>query len=148
MKGQELLRDLTDKSMRNFARIPEEDLPDGWICSIRTALGMSLRELGDIANITPQGIKDIESREKTGRITVTALKQIGKHLNLKLVYGFAPLEGSLKRMTGGPAQTLSGKSAATRRKIQGVRSAGERKTSGNIPQETRQKRSDFCWEED
>ena len=56
-----------------------------------------MRQLGKIVNITPQGVMDIESREKEGNITIAALEQLGRHLNMKLIYGFVPLEGSLQK---------------------------------------------------
>ncbi len=98
MKTQELILNQTDNRIRKIARIKDENPPNGWIYTIRMALGMSLRQLGKMANITPQGVKDIETREKNGNITISSLEQIGKQLNMKLVYGFIPLDGSLQRM--------------------------------------------------
>ncbi len=97
MKTQELILAQTDKRIQKFAKITEDTPPKGWIYTLRTSLGMSMRQLGKIANITPQGVMDIESREKEGNITIAALKQLGKHLNMKLVYGFVPLDGSLQQ---------------------------------------------------
>ena len=98
MKTQELILNQTDNRIRKIARIKDENPPNGWIYTIRMALGMSLRQLGKMAIITPQGVKDIETREKNGNITISSLEQIGKQLNMKLVYGFIPLDGSLQRM--------------------------------------------------
>lgn len=98
MKTQELILNQTDNRIRKIARINDENPPNGWIYTIRMALGMSLRQLGKMAKITPQGVKDIETREKNGNITIASLEQIGKQLNMKLVYGFIPFDGSLQRM--------------------------------------------------
>jgi predicted DNA-binding mobile mystery protein A len=97
MKIQELILAQTDKRLRKLAKISDSIPPQGWIYTIRTALGMSLRQLGNIANITPQGVKDIEDREKNGNITIAALEQIGQALNMRLVYGFVPNEGTLQK---------------------------------------------------
>ncbi len=70
----------------------------GWIYSIRQALGMSMRQLGNRMSITPQSVKEIEEREKSGTITLKVLRQFGQVLNLKLVYGFIPSEGSLEKI--------------------------------------------------
>ncbi len=70
----------------------------GWIYSIRKALGMSMRQLGNRMGITPQSVKEIEEREKSGTITLKVLRQFGQALNLKLVYGFIPSEGSLEKI--------------------------------------------------
>jgi predicted DNA-binding mobile mystery protein A len=97
MKIQELILAQTDKRLRKLAKISDSIPPQGWIYTIRTALGMSLRQLGNIANITPQGVKDIEDREKNGNITIAALEQMGQALNMRLVYGFVPNEGTLQK---------------------------------------------------
>ncbi len=97
MKTQELILAQTDKRLRKLAKISDCIPPQGWIYTIRTALGMSMRQLGNIANITPQGVKDIEDREKNGNITIAALVQMGQALNMRLVYGFVPNEGTLQK---------------------------------------------------
>jgi len=97
MRTQELILEQTDKRIRKLAKISEENPPQGWIYTIRKALGMSLRQLGKIAKITPQGIKDMEDREKNGNITISAMEQLGKNLNMRFIYGFVPLEGSLQK---------------------------------------------------
>jgi len=70
----------------------------GWIYSIRQALGMSMRQLGNRMGITPQSVKEIEEREKNDTVTLKVLRQFGQALNLKLVYGFIPSEGSLQKI--------------------------------------------------
>ena len=112
MKTQELILIQAEKRIRKLSKISEENPPQGWIYTIRIALGMSMRQLGKIANITPQGVKDIESREKNGNITITALEQLGKYLNMKLVYGFVPLDGSLQKMIDKKAFAIAKKIVA------------------------------------
>ena len=109
MKTQELILTQTDNRIRKFARITEGTPPKGWIYNIRTSLGMSMRQLGKIANITPQGVMDIESREKEGNITIAALEQLGKNLNMRLVYGFVPAEGTLQKKIDKQALALAKK---------------------------------------
>ncbi|MBK8425272.1 MAG: helix-turn-helix domain-containing protein [Lewinellaceae bacterium] len=60
---------------------------EGWIYSIRTALGMSLKQLGRRLKMTPQGIKDIERREKDGSLTLQRLREVAAALDMQLVYG-------------------------------------------------------------
>ena len=97
MKTQELILAQTDKRILQLAKIAEEKPPTGWIYAIRMSLGMSMRQLGKIAKITPQGVMDIESREKDGNVTIAALEHLGKDLNMKFIYGFVPSEGSLQK---------------------------------------------------
>ena len=99
MKKQILILEHVDKKISQLKKA--EDLvipPAGWIYSIRQALGMSMRQLGNRMGITPQSIKEIEEREKNGAITLKVLRQFGQALNLKLVYGFIPSEGSLENI--------------------------------------------------
>jgi hypothetical protein len=39
----------------------------------------------------------MEDREKNGNITIAAMEQLGKDMNMRFVYGFVPLEGSLQK---------------------------------------------------
>lgn len=72
--------------------------PTGWIKAIRTSIGMSMQQLGKKLSISKQGVLDIERREKDGSITIKSLKEIGRVLDMKLVYGFVPNDGSLEAL--------------------------------------------------
>jgi predicted DNA-binding mobile mystery protein A len=48
--------------------------------------------------MTPQGVKDIERREKEGTITINSLKVAADALGMQLVYGFIPREELLEKM--------------------------------------------------
>ncbi|MCA6482690.1 MAG: helix-turn-helix domain-containing protein, partial [Chitinophagaceae bacterium] len=58
--------------------------PIGWIKSIRTALGMSLQQLGKKLNVTKQAALDIERREREGSITIKSLKDVANALDMQL----------------------------------------------------------------
>ncbi len=90
---QQLSRKLKPFKLPQQASTPS----DGWIHTIRTALNMSLRQLADRLEITPQGVKKLEQREKDGSITLKNLREAGKALDLQLVYGFIVKE-SLEKM--------------------------------------------------
>ena len=99
MKKQILILDHVNAKIAQLKKA--EDLvipPAGWIYSIRQALGMSMRQLGNRMGITPQSVKEIEEREKNGTVTLKVLQQFGHALNLKLVYGFVPSEGTLEKI--------------------------------------------------
>jgi predicted DNA-binding mobile mystery protein A len=82
--------------MLGFAQLKEVAIPPtGWIKAIRNALGMSMQQLGDKLSISKQGILDIEKREKEGSITIKSLKEIAGALDMQLVYGFVPNDGSI-----------------------------------------------------
>lgn len=81
--------------------------PTGWIKSIRTALGMSLQQLGNKLNVTKQAALDIERREKQGSITIKSLKDVANALDMQLVYGFVPKDGSLEALIEKKATELA-----------------------------------------
>ncbi len=99
MKKQTLILEHVDAKISQLKKASDLVIPAaGWIYSIRKALGMSMRQLGNRMGITPQSVKEIEEREKSGTITLKVLRQFGQALNLKLVYGFIPSEGSLEKI--------------------------------------------------
>lgn len=81
--------------------------PTGWIKAIRAALGISLQQLGNKLSITKQSVLDIEKREKEGTITIKALREAGKALDMQLVYGFVPNDGSLEALIERKAEALA-----------------------------------------
>jgi len=99
MKKQIIILEQIDKKILQLKKV--EDLtipPSGWVYAIRQALGMSLRQLGKKMGITPQSVKEIEEREKTGSVSLNVLRQFGKCLDLKLVYGFVSKQDNLEDM--------------------------------------------------
>lgn len=81
--------------------------PPGWVKAIRSALGMSLSQLGKKLSITRQSAQDIERREKDGSITINSLKEIAKALDMQFVYGFVPNDGSLEALIEKRAKQLA-----------------------------------------
>ncbi len=81
--------------------------PFGWIKAIRTALGMSLQQLGNKLSVTKQSVKEIEEREKEGAITLKTLRETAKALDMELVYGFVPKDGSLEKLINRKARELA-----------------------------------------
>lgn len=85
--------------MLSFASLRQVAVPPtGWIKAIRTALGMSMQQLGNKLNVSKQGVMDIEKREKNGSITIKSLKEIARAMDMQLVYGFVPNDGSLEAL--------------------------------------------------
>lgn len=90
------LQQLNNK-MLSFSKLKQVALPPtGWIKAIRTAIGMSMQQLGNKLSVSKQGVLDIEKREKDGSITIKSLKEIARVLDMQFVYGFVPNDGSLE----------------------------------------------------
>ena len=103
------LQQLNNKMLK-FATLKQVAIPPtGWIKAIRTAFGMSMLQLGNKLSITKQGIMDIEKREMEGSITIKSLKELGRALDMQLVYGFVPNDGSLDALIERRATELATK---------------------------------------
>ena len=100
---QQLNKKLSEISYLQKFPVP----PIGWIKSIRTALGMSLQQLGKKLNVTKQAALDIERREREGSITIKSLKDVAGALDMQLVYGFVPKDGSLDALIEKKATELA-----------------------------------------
>jgi predicted DNA-binding mobile mystery protein A len=81
--------------------------PTGWIKAIRNAIGMSMLQLGNRLSITKQSVQDIERREKDGSVTIKALREAARVLDMQLVYGFVPNDGSLELLIERKAKELA-----------------------------------------
>jgi predicted DNA-binding mobile mystery protein A len=108
MKTKILIREQLDNKIVKFSNLENVVIPpQGWIYSIRQAINMSLRQLGQRMSITPQSVKEIEEREKSGTISIKVLKQAAAALNMKFVYGFIPSEKTLEGMIEKKAEELA-----------------------------------------
>jgi predicted DNA-binding mobile mystery protein A len=81
--------------------------PTGWIKAIRNAIGMSMLQLGNRLSITKQSVQYLERREKDGSITIKALREAARVLDMQLVYGFVPNDGSLELLIERKAKKLA-----------------------------------------
>jgi len=91
--------DQTQVKLDPFSVLKSEIKPDnGWVNAIRVSIKMSLRQLGERLHITPQGVRDLEKREKEGAITINTLKEVGRVLDMDLVYGFISRHNTLEEM--------------------------------------------------
>lgn len=69
MKSQKRLQiDQPDQKIAGHLSFPDPPTK-GWIHAIRTAMNMSLRQLGSRLGITTQSAQEIEAREANGSIT-------------------------------------------------------------------------------
>jgi predicted DNA-binding mobile mystery protein A len=103
-----LLLEQADRKLQPFKDLEIIIIPSkGWINTIRAALRMSLRQLGNRLNISPQSVKEIEEREANGSITIKSLREAGMALNMRLVYGFVPMDGSIQKMIEKKAYNLA-----------------------------------------
>ena len=93
---QQLVLDQIDKKLVSFYSLKSVVMPEkGWVNTVRTALKMSLRQLGNRMNFSAQNIKQIEEREANGTISINSLREVANAMDMKLVYGFVSKHESL-----------------------------------------------------
>ena len=90
--------------MRQYARIVDdaaaragglETPPQGWLATLRKALGMSARQVGERAAITKAAVYQAERNELAGGITLRQLKKVAAALDARVVYAIVPAQGSV-----------------------------------------------------
>lgn len=105
---QKLMIGQLDSKLQMFIPLLESSLPEnGWINAIRTSFKMSLRQFSERLGISSNSAKSIEKREKEGAITLKSLEEAGRVLNMKFVYGFVPMEGSIEKTIENKARKLA-----------------------------------------
>lgn len=105
---QKLMIEQLDAKLQLFKPLIKNPSPEnGWIHAIRTSLKMSLRQFSDRLGISGNSAKSIEKREKEGAITLKSLDEAGRALNMKLVYGFVPMDGSIEKTIENKAKELA-----------------------------------------
>ena len=70
----------------------------GWVNAIRTTLNMTMDQLAVKLKLTKGAVQKIEEREASGQITISKLKDVGNALNMKFIYGFIPIDGSIDNL--------------------------------------------------
>jgi predicted DNA-binding mobile mystery protein A len=97
--NQKLYLEQIDRKIKSFKVLKKESVPPlGWINALRSALGMSLQQLGKKLGVTPPSVKEMEIREKYKTITLKTLEDVAQALDMELVYAFVPRKNSLKEM--------------------------------------------------
>ena len=69
--------------------------PEGWLATLRRALGMSARQVGERAGITKTAVYQAERNEIRGGISIRQLEKLADALGARLVYAIVPAEGSV-----------------------------------------------------
>jgi len=82
--------------IKSLSRVDVNIPEKGWINAIRTTLGMSMNQLAKKTKKTPQAIHKLERSEAKGKITLQSLNEVAQALEMKVVYGLIPIEGSLE----------------------------------------------------
>ena len=105
---QKLMIEQLDSKLQAYYPLLKVSMPDkGWLHAIRKSYKMSLRQFSERLGVTPPAVEGYEKREKEGNITLKSLEEAGRALNMKLVYGFIPMDGSIEKTIENRAKELA-----------------------------------------
>ncbi len=108
MKKNTLQLQQISRKLKQYPNNNQVIMPStGWIYAIRNALGMSLQQIGNKMSITRQSAQKNEKREKDGTITINALREVAKAMDMQLVYALVPVDGSLEALIDRKAKELA-----------------------------------------
>lgn len=98
---RELRLSQLDRILEPGRRLPPRP-SNGWLASVREALGLSLRQVGEKMHASGQAIQQFERAEAEDRITVRALRRVAGTLGCELVYVLVPRTGSFVELAERP----------------------------------------------
>lgn len=108
MNKKRLQIEQLDRKLKGFKEAAQVTQPTiGWLKTIRVSLGMSLQQVADKLSITKQSVQEIEIREKEGSITLNSLKDTANALDMQLVYGLVPKDGTIDDLIERKAKELA-----------------------------------------
>lgn len=81
--------------------------PIGWIKSMRNAFGLSMKQLARKMRTQVNEISIIEEQEATGDISIKDMVRVGNALDIKFVYGYVPIDGSIEELVERKAKRLA-----------------------------------------
>ena len=85
-KNQQLLIDQTERKLTVFRPLKTVIVPSkGWIHTLRTALKMSMRQLGNRLSISAQSVKEMEEREVNGTISIKSLSDEADWITVRTI---------------------------------------------------------------
>jgi predicted DNA-binding mobile mystery protein A len=106
--NHKLMIEHLDNKLKTYASLLNTTVPDkGWLHVIRLAFKMNLRQFSERLGVTAPSASHIEKREKEGSLTLKSLEEAGRALNMKLVYGFIPMDGSIEKTIENKARELA-----------------------------------------
>lgn len=87
-------RDKVNQAASQFDRLsmlPDHGLPkEGWLRTVRTALGISGTQLGKKLGVTKARISKAEQDEPHGRVTLKTMQSMAEAMDCRFVYAIVP----------------------------------------------------------
>lgn len=90
-KHRQTMRDQLDKTFARLAHVKDLQPPvKGWLRSIREALGMSGKQLGERLEVSQPRIVQLEKDELSGSLTLKSIRQAAAAMDCQFVYAVVP----------------------------------------------------------
>ena len=86
-----------DRNLNNMRSLPPRPA-DGWVASVRQALGLTLGSIGQRLRASRQAIQQLEKAEANDRITLGTLRRAAEAMGCELVYTLVPKNGSFSEL--------------------------------------------------
>ena len=102
---KKLVREQLDKKLLELKQLPEKPF-NGWIKTIREALGMTTSQLAGRVKVDQSRITKIERAEPDLNLKLSTMEKVADGLGMKFVYGFAPKD-SLEDIVRDQARKLA-----------------------------------------
>jgi len=95
---------------RQFLSLKEQDAylapKQGWVRTIRKALGMTIKQLANRLGVHPSRVVKIETSETEGAVTLRTLQSVAEAFDCTFVYSFIP-KSSLEEIVKHQARELA-----------------------------------------
>lgn len=103
-----LILEQLERKLFPFRAAQKVTIPEkGWLRAIRTALNMTLEQLGNRLGTSKQSVKAIELREESGAISLKNLREAANAMDMELVYALVPKDGTFENLVERKARDLA-----------------------------------------
>jgi len=108
-KHRHIMRDQLDSTFTQLSNIKGMQPPvKGWLRSIREALGMSGKQLGERIGVSQPRVVQLEKDEVSGAVTMKSMRQAAEAMDCVFVYAVVP-RASLKETVRNQAYKVAEK---------------------------------------
>lgn len=148
-KATQLSRQQLDKRLRRIAKSGLFAPPQGWIASIRAALGMTQSQLAQRLNMSRQNLNKLEKSEIAGTLEIQTLRKVAHSLGCEMSYVLLP-KTSLEDMVNRQAALVASKIVSETEKHmrlekQGTQSRFQKKSITDLAEEIAREGGKKLW---
>lgn len=95
-------QDIVDKAAEQTSDLPMP--PEGWLKTMRKALGVSGAQLARLLKVTRSQIAQSEKNELSGAVTLRTLQNAAEAMGGRLVYAIVPVSGTVETLIANRAR--------------------------------------------